>query len=410
MRTTAAVIGGGQAGLAMSRCLTDRAIDHVVLERDEVASSWRTERWDSLRLLTPNWMTRLPGFRYDGDDPDGYMSASELAHIIERYGRSFDAPVLTHTTVTGVRRGPLGLTVETDRGEIDTSTLVVATGANATPAVPAVSAHIPDSVQQVHTLHYRRPDELGGSVLVVGASASGVQIADELRRSGRDVTIAVGDHVRLPRTYRGRDIHWWMDALGLLDEPYTDVEDLARARRLPSAQLVGTPERRPLGLHELQLAGVRLVGRLVATTDRKAQFSGSLANHLRSADLKQDRLLDRIDAYAAATGLGDDVADPERPEPTRIPTSVNDIPWQDVQSVIWATGYRPQYSWLDPVLLDGRGRIAHDGGVMEHPGMYVLGLPFLRRRSSSFVYGLERDAVELANHLAAYLRSSRRAA
>jgi putative flavoprotein involved in K+ transport len=410
VRTTAAVIGGGQAGLAMSRCLTDRAIDHVVLERDGVANSWRTERWDSLRLLTPNWMTRLPGFRYQGDDPDGYMSASELADTIDRYGRSFNTPVLTHTTVTAVRPGPLGFTVETDRGAVDTTTLVIATGANGTPAVPAVSGHIPAGLQQVHTLHYRRPDELGGSVLVVGASASGVQIADELRRSGRDVTIAVGDHVRLPRIYRGRDIHWWMDALGMLDERHTDVPDLVRARRLPSAQLVGTPERRALGLHELQNAGVRLVGRLVATTDRKAQFSGSLANHLRSADLKQDRLLDRIEAFVAATDLRDEVADPERPEPTRVPVSVNDVPWREFQSVVWATGYRPQYSWLDPVLFDGRGRIAHNGGVVERAGMYVLGLPFLRRRSSSFLYGLERDAVELADHLAAYLRSSRRAA
>jgi putative flavoprotein involved in K+ transport len=201
-----------------------------------------------------------------------------------------------------------------------------------------------------------------------------------------------------------------MDVLGLLDERHTAVEDLGRARRLPSAQLVGTPERRSLGLRELQQAGVRLVGRLVAGTDRKAQFSGSLANYLRSADLKQDRLLDRIDSLVAAGELHGEVAEPDRPQPTPIPTAVNDVPWRAFESVVWATGYRVHYPWLDVRFLDARGHPIHDGGVMGHPGLYVLGLPFLRRRSSSFLYGLDQDAVELADHLAAYLRSSRRAA
>jgi putative flavoprotein involved in K+ transport len=363
------------------------------------------------RLLTPNWMTRLPGFAYDGDDPDGYMTAAEITDLIERYGRSFDAPVLTHTTVTGVFRVPHGFNIETDDGTIAASAVVVATGANGTARVPAISAHIPRHVSQIHTLHYRRPEQVGtGGVLVVGGSASGVQIADELRQDGRDVSIAVGDHVRLPRTYRGRDIHWWMDALGLFDERYTDVADLARARRLPSAQLVGSPQRHSLGLHELQYAGVRLVGRLVGVTDRRAQFSGSLANYLRSADLKQLRLLDRIDELVASDALGTDVPDPDRPETTRIPAAVTEIRWDNFESVIWATGYRSVYPWLDPTVLDRRGQIAHDGGVMRQPGMYLLGQPFLRRRSSSFIYGLEQDAVELAQHVATYLDSVARAA
>ncbi len=411
MRTAVAVVGGGQAGLAMSRCLTDRAIDHLVLERGEVANSWRTERWDSLRLLTPNWMTRLPGFGYEGDEPDAYMTASETTELIDRYRRSFDAPVLTHTTVTGVFQVPHGFNIETDDGTVAARAVVVATGANGTPSVPAISAHVPRHLQQVHTMHYRRPEQMAaGGVLVVGASASGVQIAEELRQSGRDVTIAVGDHVRLPRTYRGHDIHWWMDALGLLDERYTDVEDLARARRLPSAQLVGTAERRSLGLHELQQAGVRLAGRLAGATDRGAQFSGSLANYLRSADLKQQRLLDRIDDFAASARLDTHILEPDRPEATAIPAAVTEIRWAEFESVIWATGYRPDYPWLDPALLDRRGRIAHDGGLMRQPGMYLLGQPFLRRRSSSFIYGLEQDAVELAQHVAAYLDSVARAA
>jgi putative flavoprotein involved in K+ transport len=395
----------------MSRCLTGRVIDHVVLERGEVANSWKTERWDSLRLLTPNWMTRMPGFAYDGDAPDAYMTAQEIADLIDGYSRSFDAPVLTHTAVTAVRQELEGFTIETGDRAIEADAVVVATGANGTAKVPAISAHVPGHLQQIHTLHYRRPEQLGaGGVLVVGASASGVQIADELHRSGRDVTIAVGDHVRLPRTYRGRDIHWWMNALGLFDERYTDVEDLARARRLPSAQLVGSPDRRSLGLHELHQSGVRLVGRLAGATDRRAQFSGSLANFLRSADLKQQRLLDRIDEFVTAGGLGMYVSDPDRPEATRIPAAVTEIGWHDFESVIWATGYRSDYPWLDPSILDRRGQIAHDGGVIRQPGMYLLGQPFLRRRSSSFIYGLEQDAVELAQHITTYLDSVARAA
>jgi putative flavoprotein involved in K+ transport len=411
MRTAVAVIGGGSAGLAMSRCLAGRAIDHVVLERGEVANSWKTERWDSLRLLTPNWMTRLPGFGYEGDDPDGYMSASETADLIDRYRRSFDAPILTHTTVTAVRQQSNGFTVETDHRTIEAHAVVIATGANGTSSVPAISAHLPVRVHQVHTLKYRHPEQLGArGVLVVGASASGVQIADELQRSGRDVTIAVGDHVRLPRTYRGRDIHWWMDALGVLDERDTEVEDLTRARRLPSAQLVGSAERRSLGLPELQQIGVRIVGRLVGANDTRAQFSGSLANYLRSADLKQQRLLERIDDFVASGALSSDVPDPDRPEETPIPAAVTEIGWENFQSVIWATGYRSDYPWLDPAILDRRGQIAHDGGVMQQPGMYLLGQPFLRRRSSSFIYGLEQDAVELAQHVSNYLDSVAQAA
>jgi putative flavoprotein involved in K+ transport len=216
--------------------------------------------------------------------------------------------------------------------------------------------------------------------------------------------------VRLPRTYRGHDIHWWMAALGLLDERDTDVEDRTRARRLPSAQLIGSPQRRTLGLPELHQAGVRVVGRLVGATDRHAQFSGSLANYLRSADLKQQRLLDRIDALVASGQLSTNVSDPDRPPPTPIPPAVTEIGWRDFESVIWATGYQSAYPWLDPVILDHHGQIIHDGGVMRQPGMYLLGQPILRRRSSSFIYGLEHDASEVAQHLTTYLDSMARAA
>lgn len=401
-----AIIGAGQAGLAMSRCLVDRSISHVLIERGEVANSWATERWDSLRLLTPNWMTRLPGHRYDGPDPDGYMTGSEVVGLLQDYRRGFDAPVLTNTTVEAVRSTATGFTVATDQGEIRSKAVVIATGACSTPKIPALAAELPVGIRQLAPIHYRNPDEIDdGRVLVVGASASGAQIADELRRSGREVTLAVGEHVRLPRTYRGMDIHWWMDRIGLLDDRFDEVEDLVRARRLPSLQLIGSPEQRTLDLNSLHSAGVDLVGRFAGLSGSRAQFSGSFANHCSAADLKLRRLLDTIDENATASGLDAELSAPERPSSTIVPTAATTLDLRDVQTVVWATGFRPNYPWLDDQLLDAKGAIRHHGGVMEQPGMYVLGLPFTRRRKSSFLDGVGPDAAELTDHLAGHLEA-----
>lgn len=411
MRATVVVIGAGQAGLAMSWCLTDAGVDHVVLERDEIAHSWRTRRWESLRLLTPNWMSRLPGHRYDRGDPDGYMRAVEVADLLDAYAGAFGAPVRRHTTVVGVRRTAAGFQVDTDDGSWRCRAVVVATGAEAEAVVPDVARELPGAVQQVSALRYRGPRQLApGGVLVVGASASGVQIADELRRDGRPVTLAVGEHVRLPRTYRGRDIHWWLDVLGVLDERYDEVADLGRARRLPSLQLVGTPQRRTLDLAALSAAGVTLTGRLVGVARGRVQFSGSLANLIRSADLKQARLLERIDAHVDAHGLADLVGPPDPPTATPSPPVVTELELTRFSAVVWATGHRPLYPWLDPALLDRRGWIRHNGGVLDVPGMYVLGLPFTRRRKSNFLDGVGPDAGELCAHLVEHLGRPRAAA
>lgn len=404
--TDVVVIGGGQAGLAMSRCLTDRSIDHVVLERAEVANSWTTERWDSLRTLTPNWMTRLPGFTYRGDDPDGYMPARDVASYLDSYRRSFDAPVRTGVEVTRIRTGDRTHVVESSDGPWRARAVVMATGAFSHPHVPALAADMPARVRQLTPNVYRNPDQLDdGGVLVVGASASGLQIADELSRAGRTVTLAVGDHVRLPRIYRGMDIHWWMDAIGQLDERYDEVEDLARARRLPSLQLVGSPERRDLDLNSVAANGVSLAGRLVKVGSDRVQFSGSFANLVMSADLKQQRLLDRLDAYADESGLADELGGPVRPAPTVVKTPALELHLPSIGTIVWATGFRPDYQWLPATVLDRNGRLIHDGGVLPVPGLYVLGLPFMRRRKSSFLDGVGPDAQELAEHLVEHLRT-----
>ena len=400
--TAVVVIGAGPAGLAMSRCLRDESIDHVVLERAEVAHSWRHERWDSLRTLTPNWMNRLPDLPYTGDDPDGYMTAVEVADRVVRYAKIIDAPVQTGTTVVGLRPASPGWHVETDQGAWRCRAVVIATGATSQPRIPAVATQLPAAIQQLSPTHYRNPEHLGPRrVLVVGASASGIQIADELTRSGRDVTLAVGEHVRLPRTYRGRDIHWWMEAIGLADERWNEIADLARARRVPSPQLTGTPDRRSCDLNALHAAGVAMVGRIVGVSSGRVQCSGSLANLATNADLKQNRLLDRIDAFAAEAAL-DDVA-PDRPAPTTIGTPATEVSLAGIDTVVWATGYLPTYPWLDNALLDGRGQIIHEGGVMAVPGLYAVGLPLLRRRKSSFLDGIGADTVDLTVHLRAHL-------
>ena len=403
-RTTAAVvIGAGHAGFAMSHCLAARGIDHVVLERGEVANSWRTERWDSLRLLTPNWQSRLPGYGYRGDDPDGFRTMPEVVDFIAGYARAIGAPVRTGTRVTAVREDDGAYLVATDRGTWRARTVVLATGACNVADVPPLAAAVPPSVLSLTPMQYRNPDQLpDGGVLVVGASATGIQLADEIHRSGRPVTLAVGEHIRVPRTYRGRDIQWWMDASGVLDERWDQIEDLERARRVPSLQLVGTPTRQTLDLNTLTAAGVRLVGRLAGISDGKAQFSGSLRNKCELSDLKMGRLLDSFDQWATEQGLDGIVGPVERPEPTVVPDSpplLASLTDGSIRTILWCTGYRPDYSWLEVPVLDRKGRIRHDGGVTDAPGLYVMGLQFLRRRKSALIDGAADDARDLSAHL-----------
>lgn len=407
MRTTVVVIGAGHAGLAMSRCLTDRSIDHVVLERGEVANTWKTERWDSLRLLTPNWQSRLPGFGYDGDDPDGFRTMPETIRFIEKYAASFSAPVRSHTNVTSVRKEDGGYELLTDQGEWRARAVVLATGACSVPAVPALAAALPPDIRSLCSREYRRPGQIEpGGVLVVGASASGTQIGEELAQSGRSVILAVGEHIRTPRTYRGRDIKWWMDAAGVLNDRYDEIDDIVRARNVPSLQLAGSDDRRTIDLNRLSGMGVRLVGRLVGLANGKLQFSGSLKNVCDMSDLKMNRLLERIDTWAAANGLDREVDPPHRFDPTRVEASPPlelDLRKSGIKTVIWATGFRPDYSWLEVPVLDRKGRVRHDGGVVEAHGMYLLGLPFLRRRKSSLIDGAADDARDLMGHLTQYL-------
>lgn len=400
------VVGGGPAGLAVSHGLTAAGVEHVVLERGRLAERWRSERWDSLRLLTPNWMTRLPGRSYEGPDPHGYMAAGEVVEFMEAYAASFGAPVRTGVSVRRVAAEGPRFAVRTDAGDLLADSVVVATGAAGAPSVPPLAHCLDPSVAQVHARDYRSPEGLApGGVLVVGASASGAQIADELARAGRDVTLAVGEHTRLPRTYRNIDIHWWLEAMGALDRRTRTLADLDAAHREPSLQLVGRPDRREVDLNSLREVGVTLAGRLEAVDGAAVRFGADLPALAAAADARQARLLDRIDRLAGDAGLPGEPPSVTRPAPTEVgrPPAALDLGARGISTVLWATGYRRTYPWLALPVLDGRGEIRHTEGITPVAGLYAVGLPWLRRRKSTFIDGIGADAAEITDHLLGHL-------
>jgi putative flavoprotein involved in K+ transport len=400
--TNTLVIGAGHAGLAVSRCLTDRGVDHVVVDRGRLGERWRSARWESFRLLTPNWLTRLPGWAYRGPDPDGFMTAADFVAFLERYARSFAAPVAERTAVHEVRTAPGGgYLVRANRGSWAAANVVIATGYFASPQVPAFNARLAADLVQLTPAGYRGPAQVpDGGVLVVGASASGVQIADELRAAGRRVVLAVGAHTRLPRHYRGRDILWWLERMGSLDRTIDELPDAGRerARREPSLQLAGTRLR--MDLTALQERGVRLAGRLTAVAaDGSMRFADDLAETTAAADARLRRVLADIDEYAAAAG-----PESQRPAPTALhepgPRCLD--PRRDrISAVVWATGSRPRYPWLKVPVLDATGLIRHRRGITTASGLYAVGLRFQHRRSSTWIDGARHDAAFIADHIAA---------
>jgi putative flavoprotein involved in K+ transport len=374
----------------------------VVVERGRIAERWRSERWDSARLLTPNWQSRLPHWHYQGDDPDGYMTMPQVIDYLEGYARSFSAPVEESTTVLSVMSSGSGYRIFTDRGEWSASNVVVATGNTDVPYIPEMANRISGDVLQLVPTRYRNPAQLPeGGVLIVGSSASGVQLANELALSGRQVTLAVGRHTRLPRCYRGRDILWWLDFMGVFLESTEDVHDLEASRSQPSLQLVGRPDHASIDLGMLQDRGVRLAGRAIDARKGRVLFADDLQDTTAAADVKLRGLLSRIDDFVRLTGLEDRFEPADRlPEiqPKAGPATI-DLAGENISSVIWATGFRRRYPWLNVPVFDDRGEIRHRGGITASPGLYVLGLQFLRRRNSNFIDGVGNDAEELSRHM-----------
>jgi putative flavoprotein involved in K+ transport len=402
--TDTVIIGGGQAGLAMSRCLAEYQIDHVILERGRLGERWRSERWDSLRLLSPNWQSRLPHFHYEGDDPDAFMTMPEFIRHLEDYAESFEAPLQTGTNVESVERLSSGrFRIATDNGDWSANNVVVATGFCDRPRVPSFSTAISSDIVQIVPSDYRNPSQVAeGGVLVVGSSATGLQIADELAEAGRKVTLAVGTHVRLPRRYRGKDILYWMDSMGAFRAP----GDPAEERKSPPPQLVGTPENRNLDLGELQKKGVRLAGRATSAEGDRVHFADDLESKVETADTQMMGLLAKIDEYIEVNGFEAPAADRNSITAIGVPAapSMIDLREENIGTVVWATGYERRYPWLQVPVLDERGEIRHEGGVTPEPGMYVLGMRFLRTKGSNLIDGVGRDAEVLSTHIAERIR------
>ena len=400
MTTDTVIVGAGQAGLALSRLLTARRRDHVVLERGDVGERWRSQRWDSLRLLTPNWLNSIDDATTH-DDRDGYLGAAEFGAYLERYARETRAPVRGNVEVVAVERGRAGLRVRTDSRTWHAHNVVLATGFADVPHRPRTAAAAPRHVQQVDAAHYRSPAKLQpGGVLVVGAGPSGQQIAAELRRAGRDVMLAAGTHARAPRRYRGQDIWHWLDAIGDLHRTVDELPDGAGAPRMPSVALTGANGGENLDLGVLHSLGVVVAGHLTGFDGRHALFADDLQTTVAHADLRLQSLLGRIDAHIEAHHAEAPSAEPVRD--VRVPDgpAVLDLDEQGISTIVWATGYGRDYGWLQARVLDDDGEIEHRRGVTPVPGVYALGLKFQHRKSSHQIGGVARDARFVAAQIA----------
>jgi putative flavoprotein involved in K+ transport len=395
------VIGAGQAGLALSHYLTRAGHEHVLLDRGRIGQRWH-DRWDSLTLLSPNWMNRLPGSG-EHEDPHGFLDRAGFVSYLDEYARSFAAPVVEGVSVLRVVPAGEGFRVETTAGSWPARQVVVATGDADVPRLPSLAA--PAGVHSLHASEYRRPGQLpGGAVLVVGAGASGQQLALELRRAGREVVLAAGRHSRAPRRYRGRDVFDWLQLLGDFDRTVDDVPDLAAARRVPLFPVSGANGGEELGLDLLHAHGVVVAGRLTHVDERQARFADDLAENMAKADERLRILLQRVDAHPLARGTHAralrDVVLP--PGPRAVDVS-------RLGAIVWATGYGRAYPWLQvPGALDARGQLPQRRGVTRVPGLFVLGLAFQYRRSSHVIGGVGRDAETLARILDARAAGWRR--
>jgi putative flavoprotein involved in K+ transport len=393
------VIGAGQAGLATSYCLKQRGIEHTVLERDRLGQDWREARWDSLRLVTPNWQCLLPGFPYDGRDPDGFMDRDEVVDHLEAYAASFDAPLLEGVTVTELRRDPEGgFELSTSGGEFTAGQVVIATGAHHVQRIPRFAERLPPSIEQLGSADYLDPDELPeGDVLVVGTGQSGCQIAEELHRAARTVHLCVGGAPRVPRSYRGRDVAAWLEDLGAHDLTVREHELGEGVRSRADAYVTGVDGGRDIDLRRLAREGMRLYGRLMDVEDAVLRFASDLKHNLDAADAAADAVRDAIDAHVAAHGI--DAPGEARRGPAWVPgvqPRELDVEAAGIRSVVWCTGFDTDHQWVQAPIFDGAGRPCHERGATGVAGLYVVGLPWLHSWGSGRFAGIARDAEHLA--------------
>ena len=402
IKTDTLVVGAGQAGVAMSEHLSKLGVPHLVLERSRIAERWRTGRWDSLVANGPAWHDRFPGLEFDDVDPDGFAPKERVADYFEAYAKKFNAPIRTGVEVKSVVRnvGRPGFTVETSKGVIEASRVVAATGPFQRPVIPPIAPQDP-RLLQIHSADYRNPQQLpAGAVLVVGAGSSGVQIADELQRAGKQVYLSVGAHDRPPRAYRNRDFCWWLGVLG-----EWDAETMQPGKEHVTIAVSGARGGHTVDFRKLAQQGMTLVGLTKGFDNGVVSFEANLAENIARGDENYLALLDAADAYIARNGLNL----PEEPQAREIlpdpqcltqPLLELDLAKAGVSTIIWATGYSVDYSWLQVDAFDANGKPQHQRGVSSEAGVYFLGLPWQSRRGSSFIWGVWHDAKYVADHIA----------
>ena len=394
------IVGGGHAGLAMSHQLSRRGRAHVVLERGRVAERWRSERWDSLHFQFPNWSLALPGQPYDGPQPDGFSSRDEVVAFIERYCVATAAPVRTGVRVDAIRRGPGtdGFRLETSHGIVVASNVVVATGPYQEPVIPAPAGGLPARIAQMHSSAYRNPAGLPpGAVLVVGSGQTGCQLAEELHQSGRKVFLACGRCVWVPRRMDGRDAVWWMAESGYLDRT-PDLLPSPAARLLGNPQATGHDGGRDLNYRVLHDLGVELLGRYAGADGSTLHFEDDLAASVDFGDARLLDLLNFIKADCARKGTTPPTFD--MPTPLRIKTRTElDVAQDGIASVIWTSGYRPDYGWVKLPVFDGMGFPEQRDGCTTVPGLYFMGVHWMRKNKSPILYGVGEDAGVVAQHI-----------
>lgn len=398
------IVGAGQSGLAMSYCLRQRGIEHLLLERNVIGSAWRSARWDSLCLVTPNWQCRLPGHPYRGDDPEGFMPAADVVRYIEAYAVAFDPPVRQHTPVSRVRRDPATLRFEisTPGERFSADQLVIATSGYHVAKVPALASALPAGTLQLNSATYRNPQQLPpGDVMVVGSGQSGCQIAEDLHLAGRRVHLCVGSTPRVARRYRGRDVVAWLEEMGHYDLPVDRHPEGEAVRRKSNHYVTGRDGGRDIDLRKFACEGMQLHGRLTGIDAAGFEFADDLEPNLDRADATYQRIANGIDAHIAREQIA---APPgERYVPVWRPAAVQRrLAHADanVRTVIWSMGFGMNFGWLELPVFDGNGYPLHARGVTPEPGLYFIGLPWLYTWGSARFSGVARDAEHIAAHIA----------
>lgn len=400
-----AIVGGGQAGLSMSYCLTEQGFDHVIFEKNRIAESWRSQRWDAFCLVTPNWQCLLPGFPYDGNDPHGFMQRDDIVQYIEAYAKSFNLPIKEGAEVSQVRKSRSQDVFEltTSIGDFTADQIVVATGGYHTPKIPKISERLPESIMQLHSSAYKNSQSLPDkSVLVIGTGQSGCQIAEDLHLAGKQVHLCVGSAPRSPRMYRGKDVVDWLDQMGYYDLSIDEHPQKEQVRTKTNHYVTGRDGGREINLRQFALEGMKLYGKLKHISSRNLEFHPDLKQNLDQADAVAESIKRTIDTFIEKNDIQAPTEPPYHPvwEPSDEGLALN-YETANIGAVIWCTGYQSDFRWIEVPVFDGKGYPGHRRGVTDIPGLYFLGLPWLYTWGSGRFSGIARDATYLADYITA---------